>query len=74
MMRVIVIWKCGVVIEKAWASVPGRKKSSDDSRCGLARTRRVPLVGSDTSRWEGAVRNARVRSWTSGRMQRANVP
>ena len=53
--------------------VRGRKTSSKDSRRGLARTRRAPLVRRGTSPGEGTMRSARVRSWAKGRMHRANV-
>lgn len=65
--------RIGLGRENVLVGVRGRKTSSKDSRRGLARTRRAPLVQRDTSPWEGTMRSVRVRSWAKGRMHRANV-
>jgi hypothetical protein len=59
--------------ENVLVGVWGSQASSKDSRRGLARTRRAPLVRSESSLWEGTMRSASVRSWVKGRMHRANV-
>ena len=65
--------RVGVGRENVLEGVRGRKTSSKDSRRGLARTRRAPLVRRDTSPGEGTMRSASVRNWAKGRMHRANV-